>query len=110
MRTRSTISIVTYLATFGCAILLYLPLATMLQAHLELRQQMSHDLNANVISDLSVDALYQFAQRNMRKVKQGIWRKSILYGMVERWLYSLSPKTAWLGDYAPFVRRRQQQG
>jgi hypothetical protein len=38
------------------------------------------------------------------------WRKfrdhSILFSMVERWLYSLSPKLEWLGDYAYVAARR----
>lgn len=80
----------------------------LLQSHLTFRQQMTADLHLQVLPDVSLEAFLEIGQRGRTGQKQALWRKSILLGLVERLLFSLNPKTEWLGEYADLAARRQR--
>lgn len=80
----------------------------LLQSHLTFRHQMMADLHLQVLPDVSLEAFLEIGQRGLTGQKQALWRKSILLGLVERLLFSLNPKTEWLGEYADLAARRQR--
>ncbi len=78
----------------------------LLRSHLALRQQMMTDLHLQILPDLSAQAFLDLIQRDRTQQKQRLWRKSVLFGLVEMLLFSLNPKDEWLGEYADLAARR----
>ncbi len=83
--------------------------AKMLPLFLELRQQMMTDLKINIIPDLSLERYQEREQRNKELRQRNLKRKSILYSVLERYLYMRSPKLEWYGEYDKFVKQRKRQ-
>ncbi|BCL35409.1 hypothetical protein [Nostoc sp. MS1] len=94
------------------AIIIYKPGATpqeLLDSHLELRQKMIRNLNIELLPLTSLEDYFEGSRKYRIEQKQRLWRKSIIFGMVEMWLFSLkSPeqKYQWFGDYARLARKQ----
>ncbi|MBF2026912.1 MAG: hypothetical protein IGS48_09120 [Oscillatoriales cyanobacterium C42_A2020_001] len=80
----------------------------LLQAHLELRQQMMTDLNLHVLPETSVQAFFEQMQKVRTQSRQTLWRKSVIAGMGQMLLFWLNPKTEWLGDYGMMLAERRK--
>lgn len=79
----------------------------LLQSHLELRQQMLADLNVQVLPDTTAQAFFEQTQKGRTQSKQTLWRRSVLVGMFEMLLFTLKPKTEWLGEYAVIMAQKR---
>ncbi|QHG18865.1 hypothetical protein [Nostoc sp. ATCC 53789] len=83
-------------------------LEELLRSHLKFRQKMISDLNLQLLSDISIEAYFNQAQRSRTRVRKSLSRKSVIIGMVEMGLFSLkseAQKSQWLGNYARLAAR-----
>ena len=66
----------------------------LLRIHLECRQRIVADLGLRVLTDMSVEAFNSYTRDYCRT------KKSLFVGLIEAFLFSLHPKTEWMGEYA----------
>ncbi|MFN6465977.1 MAG: hypothetical protein RMZ41_029730 [Nostoc sp. DedVER02] len=80
----------------------------LLRSHLKFRQKIMHDLNLQLLPDISIEAYFDQVQRGRTSQRKLLSRKSVIVGMVEMWLFSFKTevqKSQWLGDYARLAAR-----
>ncbi len=72
----------------------------LLRIHLECRQQIVADLNLKILTDMSVEAFISYTRDYCRTRYQVMKKKSLFIGLIEAYLFSLHPKSEWMGEYA----------
>jgi hypothetical protein len=81
----------------------------LLRSHLKFRQKIIRDLNLQLLPDISMEAYFDKSQRIRTDQRKALWRKSIIIGLIEMWLFNFkseAQKSQWLGDYAPLAGRK----
>ncbi|MEH2254415.1 hypothetical protein [Nostoc sp.] len=81
----------------------------LLRSHLKFRQKMMRDLNLQLLTDISIEAYFDKSQRIRTAHRKALWRKSVIIGLVEMWLFNFkseTQKSQWLGDYARLAARK----
>ena len=79
-------------------------LPTLLQTHLEMRQQMVRNLGITVQTDVSWEAYQAHEQQMTTYRRQRLQQRNFFLGMLEVLLFELNPKSVWLGDYARWMK------
>jgi hypothetical protein len=81
----------------------YLPgerTASLLEAHLEMGRRMAHDLGLAVVTEDTAEAYFARARRDNRARKEAVRGRSGVRLLLDLFLFDMSPKTEWLGEYA----------
>ncbi|MEH2424246.1 MAG: hypothetical protein V7K48_26055, partial [Nostoc sp.] len=81
----------------------------LLRSHLKFRQKMMRDLNLQLLPDISIEAYFDQSQRVRTCQRKALWRKSVIIGLVEMWLFNFkseAQKSQLLGDYARLAARK----
>jgi hypothetical protein len=73
---------------------------------LEWREQVSSDLGLELIQDVSAETYFEKEHINAIQRRRSLLRKSVTWTLLEALLFSLSPKSEWLGDYSKFKVKR----
>jgi hypothetical protein len=82
----------------------------LLEAHLELRDQLAGDLGLAVVGDGSaVDYFRRVAQANDERCER-VRRCPAWRFVLDSWAFELSPKLEWLGEYAANIPDNQGRG
>ena len=77
----------------------------LLQAFLDWRQQVTAELNIQPVPFSTAEDYFAMMQRRQRSRQQALWRKSIIWGLVEAVAFCLNPRSEWLGNYAKAKQR-----
>ncbi|MEH2296257.1 hypothetical protein [Nostoc sp.] len=81
----------------------------LLRSHLKFRQKIMRDLNLQLLPDISIEAYFDKSQRIRTDQRKALWRKSVIIGLIEMWLFpfkSEAKKSQWLGDYTRLAARK----
>jgi hypothetical protein len=82
------------------------PVDILFQSLLEWREQVCSDLNLRLIQDVRSETYFEKQHSNQADRKHVLLRKSVILALLEMFLFSLNPKTEWLGDYSKLKVKR----
>jgi hypothetical protein len=82
------------------------PISVLLESLTEWHQQVSTDLKAKIISDVTAEVYFENQRQKRMQQRKSLIRKSIILGLIEMMLFSLNPKSEWLGGYAKLKQKR----
>ncbi len=72
---------------------------------LDWREQVSDDLNVQLLVDVSAEMYFEIQRKMRLESRRRLLRKSITWGLLEMCLFSLNPKSEWMGEYSKFKVR-----
>ena len=78
------------------------PVEELLHSFLDWRQQVVADLGANPVRLLTADDYFALEQRKRSLQRRTFLWKSMLWSLVEMFVFTLNPRSEWLGRYAKF--------
>jgi hypothetical protein len=87
----------------------YIPNATpavLLEMLLDWRSQVTKDLSIQPLKDSSVELFFAQSRKRFVKIRRRILFRSVIWGLLEDFLFKLKPYTEWLGDYPKLKARR----
>jgi hypothetical protein len=79
-----------------------------LDAHMERRQRIVHDLGLSLASDVSPRAYCLLEETATAERKQVFRRRNIAVALFEYWRVGIKPPKEWMGDYHRLARERGQ--
>jgi len=72
----------------------------LLQSLLNWREQVASDLDLELMQDVKAETYFEKGRSTRIEQRHSLLRQSIIWGLLEMLLFSLSPKSEWLGDYS----------
>ena len=79
----------------------------LLRSLLEWREQVSADLNIEILPHHTADIYFERERRLSVRRQKSIARKSVVWALIEMLYFSCNPQLEWLGEYAKFKRGRR---
>lgn len=73
--------------------------AFLLNTFLAWDREITEALKINIIKDITVATYFTLNNQRLAKQRKSLIRKSIIWGLIETWLFSKNPRLEYLGDY-----------
>jgi hypothetical protein len=77
----------------------------MYRALLDWREQVYDDLCVRPIEDVSTEMNFDIQHKIRIETRNRLLRKSIIWGIIEMWLFGLNPQSEWMGEYSKYKVR-----